>query len=106
MCYNPFVHKKLCFFFSLLVSFFSLSSCSDVVVINHYILYDFTPSEGYVSGIRLQSVLAGHDGTAVTAVAKASYHFVSWSDGVATETRKETNVQQDFVLFANFEHDS
>ena len=88
----------------LSLSLFILSGCSDKVVINHYILYDFYTG-GTVTGIRLQSVLTGKDGTAVTAVPNKNYHFLSWSDGLTSATRHEVNVQQDYVLYASFEVD-
>jgi uncharacterized repeat protein (TIGR02543 family) len=44
----------------------------------------------------------GADGTAVSAVPNTGYHFVSWSDGVLTATRTDTNVQADVSVSATF----
>src|SRR5690606_17985150 len=44
----------------------------------------------------------GEDGTAVTAVPNEGYHFVNWSDAVATATRQDTNVTADISVTANF----
>ena len=44
----------------------------------------------------------GGSGTAVTAVANTGYHFVSWSDGVTTATRTDTNVTANISVTANF----
>ncbi len=46
--------------------------------------------ERHISGTTPQAVNHGSNGSAVTAVADPGYHFVSWSDGVATATRSET----------------
>ena len=43
----------------------------------------------------------GADGTPVTAVPDAGYHFVSWSDGVLTAARTDTNVTADMNVTAN-----
>ena len=44
------------------------------------------------SGTTPQTVNHGSSGTAVTAQPATGYHFVSWSDGVTTATRTDTNV--------------
>ena len=45
----------------------------------------------------------GADGTAVTAVPDAGYHFVDWSDGVDRATRAPTrNVTANISVTANF----
>ena len=46
--------------------------------------------------------LAIPDGTAVTAVPDTGYHFVEWSDSVATATRTDTNVTADISVTASF----
>ena len=38
----------------------------------------------------------------MTAVPNTGYHFVSWSDGVLTATRTDTNVTADMTVTANF----
>jgi hypothetical protein len=47
----------------------------------------------------------GANGTPVTAVPKNNYHFVSWSDGVLTASRTDTNVTANISVTASFAHD-
>src|SRR5580765_1193311 len=70
--------------------------------INQYTLTYLAGANGSISGTTPQTVNHGADGTAVTAVANAGYHFVSWSDGVLTATRTDTNVQGDITVTASF----
>src|SRR5439155_905177 len=42
------------------------------------------------------------NGSAVTAVPSLGYHFVSWSDGVLTATRTDTNVTGNITVSASF----
>ena len=44
----------------------------------------------------------GGDGSEVTAVPNAGYHFVDWSDGVLTAARTDTNVTANVSVTANF----
>ncbi len=57
---------------------------------------------GSIDGITPQLVAHGGSGTAVTAVADTGYHFLSWSDGVLTASRTDTNVTADITVTANF----
>ena len=57
---------------------------------------------GTISGTSPQTVDHGASGTAVTAVPATGYHFVSWSDGVLTATRTDTNVLANITVTANF----
>ncbi len=59
-------------------------------------------ANGLLSGTTPQTVNHGASGTAVTAVPAANSHFVSWSDGVLTAARTETNVTADRSVTANF----
>jgi len=61
---------------------------------------------GTISGLSPQTVAAGGSGTPVTAVPNSGYHFVSWSDGVHTATRTDTNVTADKSVIASFGADS
>ena len=45
---------------------------------------------------------AGGSGTKVTAVAKTGYHFTSWSDGVTSASRTDSNVTANITVTANF----
>ena len=49
-----------------------------------------------------QTVNYGASGTAVTAVPDTGYHFVSWSDGVLTAARTDTNVTANLTVTAHF----
>ena len=44
----------------------------------------------------------GGSGSAVTAVADAGYHFTSWSDGVLTASRTDSNVHANLSVTASF----
>ena len=66
----------------------------------------YTAGEGgSIQGATIQSVLAGEDGTAVTAVPNEGYAFVRWSDGVTTATRTDTDVAGNISVTAEFEID-
>ena len=60
--------------------------------VNTYTLTYTAGANGTISGTSPQTVNHNGSGTAVTAVANTGYHFVSWSDGVTTATRTDTNV--------------
>ncbi|HXJ67726.1 MAG TPA: lamin tail domain-containing protein, partial [Verrucomicrobiae bacterium] len=70
--------------------------------INQHTLTYNAGANGSISGTTPQTVNHGADGTAVTAVPNAGYHFVNWSDGVLTATRTDTNVQGDISVTASF----
>jgi hypothetical protein len=59
-------------------------------------------SGGTISGSSPQTVDSGASGTSVTAVAGSGYHFVSWSDGVASATRTDADVTAGLNVTANF----
>ncbi len=63
-------------------------------------------AHGSIIGSIHQTVQYGQNGTEVTAVADAGYHFIGWSDGVATATRTDLNVKNDINVTANFEGDT
>ncbi|HMN44409.1 MAG TPA: InlB B-repeat-containing protein, partial [Povalibacter sp.] len=67
----------------------------------HTLTYAAGP-HGSVSGAAAQTVSHGGNGTAVTAVPDAGYHFASWSDGVTTATRTDTNVTGAIAVSASF----
>ena len=70
--------------------------------INTYTLTYTAGANGTITGTSPQTVAHGASGTAVTAVPDAGYHFVSWSDGVLTATRTDTNVTADLTVTATF----
>ncbi|PKN83573.1 MAG: hypothetical protein CVU46_16595, partial [Chloroflexi bacterium HGW-Chloroflexi-8] len=53
-----------------------------------------------------QTVNYGASGTEVTAVPNTGYHFVSWSDGVLTAARTDTNVMANLSVTASFAIDT
>lgn len=58
---------------------------------------------GSISGPVLQVVETGGDGSAVTADADTGYQFVTWSDGVLTASRTDTDVIATLTVTATFE---
>jgi len=77
-------------------------SVTATFAINTYTLTYTAGPGGTISGTSLQAVNHGGSGTAVTAQPNTGYHFVSWSDGVTTATRTETNVTADKSVSATF----
>ncbi len=70
---------------------------------NTYTLTYTAGAGGTISGTTPQyGVVSGQSGTPVTAVPDTGYHFVSWSDGIMSATRTETNVTADKSVTANF----
>src|SRR5512137_673071 len=57
---------------------------------------------GTLTGNASQTVNYGADGTPVTAVADAGYHFVKWSDDSTANPRTDTNVMANVDVTANF----
>ncbi len=60
---------------------------------------------GEIDGANLQTVIPGTSGSYVTAKAKPGYRFTGWSDGVASETRRDTDVI-DITVTALFEKET
>jgi CSLREA domain-containing protein len=71
-------------------------------VVAIYTLNYTAGANGSISGTTPQTVNSGSDGTAVTAVADAGYHFVDWSDSSTANPRTDTNVTTDISVTANF----
>ena len=63
-------------------------------------------ANGTLTGISSQKVSYGANGSEVTAVPAAHYHFVNWSDGLATATRTDMNVTANLSVVAYFAADS
>ena len=70
--------------------------------INTYTLTYTAGANGTITGTSPQTVNHGGDGSEVTAVPNAGYHFVDWSDGVLTAARTDTNVTANVSVTANF----
>ena len=58
---------------------------------------------GTISGVSIQGIPTGEDGTAVTAVPNSGYTFVGWSDGVMTATRTDIEITSDINVTAEFD---
>ena len=70
--------------------------------ITTYTLTYTAGSNGTISGSTPQTVNPGGSGTQVTAVANSGYHFLSWSDGITTANRTDTNVTADLSVTGSF----
>ncbi|MFA5107733.1 MAG: M14-type cytosolic carboxypeptidase, partial [Patescibacteria group bacterium] len=84
-------------------------SANQVVMLGDELSYTLTytaGANGSITGTTPQTVNYGEDGTEVTAVPDANYHFTSWSDGVLTTARTDTNVTDDITVTANFAIDT
>jgi hypothetical protein len=57
---------------------------------------------GSIVGVTPQTVSVGDSGIQVTAAPSVGYHFVKWSDGLATATRTEHGVQFNALFSAAF----
>ena len=71
------------------------ASEAPAVVVTYTLTYT-AGANGTISGASPQTVNDGASGTLVTAVPNAGYHFVSWSDGVLTAARTDTNVHAEY----------
>ena len=75
---------------------------SATFAINTYTLSYIAGTHGTLTGTASQIVNVGASGSLVTAVPDTGYHFISWSDSVATATRTDTNVQANITASASF----
>ncbi len=67
-----------------------------------YLLSYTALANGSIIGEASQTVNQGTDGTEVIAVADSNYHFVSWSDGITTANRTDTNITDNLSVTASF----
>ena len=70
--------------------------------INTYTLTYTAGANGSITGTSPQTVNHGANGTPVTAVPNAGYHFVNWSDASTANPRTDTNVTANVNVTANF----
>jgi hypothetical protein len=70
--------------------------------IDTYSLSYTAGTNGTISGSSYQIIDYGSNGTEVTAVPNSGYHFVSWSDGVLTASRTDSNITANKSVTANF----
>jgi hypothetical protein len=75
---------------------------SATFAINTYTLSYIAGSGGTITGITLQTVNYGANGTTVTAVPNTGYIFINWTDGVATAVRTDNNITANKTVTANF----
>ncbi len=65
--------------------------------------FSYSPgSNGSITGNTSQTVANGSDGSLVTAVPHAGYHFVSWSDEVGTAARTDLAASANINVTASF----
>ena len=55
-------------------------------------------SNGSINGDAVQTIQYGENGTVVIAAPDTGYHFVIWSDGLASASRAESNVTEHLLL--------
>lgn len=72
-------------------------------IVKEYTLTYEAGEGGGVAGPAEQVVEVGEDGEPVTAEPDTGYHFVQWSDGVATAARIDTDVRDELEVTAQFE---
>src|SRR5450759_2300413 len=78
------------------------TSITAVVAAATYTLTYTAGAGGTISGTSPQTVNSGGSGTPVMAVPVAGYHFVSWSDTVATAARIDRGVTGNMTVTATF----
>jgi uncharacterized repeat protein (TIGR02543 family) len=71
-----------------------------------YTLTYIPGANGTIGGNASQTVVPGADGTPVTAVPNAGYHFVKWSDDSTANPRTDTNIASDITVTATFDPDT
>lgn len=71
-----------------------------------YILTYSAGANGSITGTSSQTVNIGEDGSAVTAVPNANYHFVNWSDSSTDNPRQDLTVSGYISVTANFAIDT
>ena len=81
-------------------------SVTATFTLNQYTLTYTAGVGGTISGTTPQTVNYGANGTVVTAVPNANYHFTSWSDGILTAARTDTNITANKSVTASFTIDT
>ncbi len=69
---------------------------------NQFTLQYTASPNGSLQGLEQQLVLEFGSGTEVTAIANGGYIFHSWSDGIATPARTDSNITADLQVTASF----
>lgn len=71
-------------------------------IVNYVDLNYTAGANGTLTGNSTQRIMKGNGGLLITAVPNLGYHFTTWSDGILTATRTDTNVRNDINVTANF----
>jgi len=77
-------------------------SVTATFAINQYAVNYSAGANGSITGNTAQTINHGANATSVTAVPATGYHFVSWSDGILTAVRTDTNIQANLSVTATF----
>lgn len=80
----------------------TIKSDSCVQTINYFTLNYTAGTGGSIIGNTTQKILPGKNGSTVTAQPNEGYVFSEWSDGSTNPTRKETNVDKNNTITAEF----
>ncbi len=85
-----------------------VSGTFSVTTMDIYNLTYIAGSNGTIDGLPqiTQTIPEGSDGTEVTALPNANYHFLTWSDGVITAARTDKSVTADKTVTATFAIDT
>ena len=81
----------------------NVSATFELSPVTTYTLTYSAGSGGSITGVSPQTVEEGSNGTQVTAVPAGGRRFVSWSDGVLTASRTDTNILANLSVSATFE---
>ena len=86
---------------------YSFTVSSNRILVGNFEVQTFQLSysageNGSISGEAQQTVNYGSNGSAVSAVPAAGYHFVQWSDGLTDNPRTDENVTADITVTAEF----
>jgi autotransporter-associated beta strand protein len=80
-------------------------SVTATFAINQYAVNYTAGANGTLTGNAAQTVNHGSNASTVTAVPNVGYSFLSWSDGVLTAARTDTNLVANLSVTATFEMD-
>jgi len=71
--------------------------------INQYMLTYTAGENGTIEGASTQLVDHGSNGSPITAIPDKGYHFITWSDGITSPQRTDTDVKGELTVKALFE---
>jgi len=93
--------KKILFCFSVLLCLLLAAGCRKYSEVQYTLNYG-AGENGSINGAKWQIVDYGGDGSPVSAIPAAGYHFERWSDGLDTAKRIDYNVTADLAVTAQF----